>query len=212
MTKIVPAILAESRDQYNAQVQQVTDLARRFHIDITDGTFATSKTIDPVSLWWPAGVQADIHVMYQKPEVIINELTALKPHMVIVHAEAEGDFVSLARHLHTHHIKAGLALLPETPVSYVQPGAGYIDHILIFSGDLGEFGGKANLGLLQKVQEIRAMDPMIEIGWDGGASDKTVGAIAQAGVDVIVSGGYIQKAENPAHAYKQLQRLVRTAQ
>jgi ribulose-phosphate 3-epimerase len=208
MSKILPAILAESRHEYNAQLQNVTGLSQRIHVDVADGVFATQKTVDVESLWWPAGVKADVHMMYQKPEDNMGELIKLKPYLVIVHAEAEGDFIALAKQLHAKGIKAGIALLPETPVSYVHPGVGYIDHILIFSGSLGAFGGNADLGLLQKVEEIHALDPNIEIGWDGGVNDETAKLIAKAGVNVLVSGGYIQKATNPAHAYKKLQRLV----
>jgi ribulose-phosphate 3-epimerase len=207
MSVIIPSVTSYSRDQYNTQIQLATNLTRRVHIDIADGIFTPQGTVGVESLWWPAGAKADVHVMYQNPEEIMGELIVLKPHMVTVHAEANGDFISLAKRLHAKGIKAGLALLPETPVSYVRPGVGFIDHILIFSGSLGEFGGKADLDLLQKVQEIRAMDKSIEIGWDGGANDTTVSVIAGAGVDTIVSGGYIQNATNPAHAYKQLQRL-----
>jgi ribulose-phosphate 3-epimerase len=208
MSRVLPSITAYSRDEYNAQLQNVIGLANRIHIDISDGIFSPHKTVGVESLWWPAGVSADIHVMYKNPESILGELLVLKPRAVIVHAEADGDFIAFAKHLHAKSIKAGIALLPETPVSYIHPGKGQIDHVLIFSGDLGNFGGKVDLDLLTKAAEIKALDATIEIGWDGGVADKNIKLIASAGVKTIVSGGFIQKAENPAHAYKQLSRLI----
>lgn len=205
---VAPAILSDTQDGYNSQLQLAIGFANRVHIDISDGIFSPHATVPPKALWWPAGVQADIHVMYQKPDSIMGELIALKPRLIIVHAEAEGDFIALAERLHSHGIKAGLALLPQTPVAYVAPGVGHIDHITIFSGDLGSYGGKVNFGLLKKAAEIHALDSGIEIGWDGGISDKTIKKVADAGIDVLVSGGYIAHAKNPPHAYRQLKRQL----
>ena len=38
-----------------------------------------------------------------------------------------------------------MALLPTTPVSAITPALHMIDHVLIFSGDLGHYGGQADL-------------------------------------------------------------------
>lgn len=207
-THVVPAVLSDSRDDFNMQLQRVIGLSNRVHIDISDGIFSPQLTVPPEVLWWPAGVKADIHVMYQKPDSIMGELIALKPRLIIVHAEADGDFLNVAERLHAHGIKAGLAVLPQTPISYIAPGVGAIDHVTIFSGDLGSYGGKVDFNLLKKADEIASLDNKIEIGWDGGISDKNVQRLAASGIDVLVSGGYIQKAKNPSHAYRELQRLA----
>lgn len=201
---VVPAVLSDSQDEYNQQLQTVVGFSKRVHIDISDGIFSPHTTVPPTALWWPAGVQADIHVMYQNPDSIMGELIALKPRLIIVHAEAEGDFITLAERLHASGIQAGLALLPDTPVSYIAPGVGAIDHVTIFSGDLGKYGGKTNLRLLKKAAELQALDSSIEIGWDGGISDTNIKKVADGGVDILVSGGYIAHAENPPHAYRHL--------
>lgn len=207
-TQISPSITATYEQEYRRQIEHVAPFATRLHIDIADGKFTPNKLIDASQIWWPGGLRADVHAMYKRPIEIIDTLIALSPQLVIFQAEAEGDFALLARKLHYHGIEAGIALLPQTPVEYILPGIELIDHVLIFSGDLGHFGGQIDLGLLDKVAAIRAVSSRVEIGWDGGANDANVRALAEAGVEVIISGGYIQKAEQPAEAYATLKTLV----
>ena len=49
-----------------------------------------------------------------------------------------------------------------------------VDHVLVFSGDLGHYGGKASLMQLEKVCLIRSIHPSVEVGWDGGATLENV--------------------------------------
>lgn len=204
MVDICPAILAPDQAEYEAQIKRVTSFATRLHIDIADGAFASQKTIGAADIWWPGGVRADIHVMYKRPAEIIDTLIALGPQLVVMHAEAEGDFMTLSKKLHYHGIEAGVALLPSTPVDLIKSSIDSIDHVLIFSGNLGHYGGAANLSLLEKAREIRAVSYRVEIGWDGGATDQNVAALAQGGIEVITSGGFIQKSANPAEAFNAL--------
>jgi ribulose-phosphate 3-epimerase len=208
MTDICPAILATYPEEFSRQVERVAPFATRLHIDVADGNFAPNRTVSPIDVWWPGGLRADIHIMYQRPIEILDTLIALSPQCVIVHAEAEGDFVTMAKQLHYHGIEAGIALLPKTPVSYILPGLDVIDHILLFSGDLGHYGGQADLSILRKVREIRMHSHRVEIGWDGGVTDENVKQIAAGGVEVITSGGFIQKASNAEAAYATLKSLA----
>lgn len=211
MSIVCPAILSDSKQAYEAQLKRFVQFANHLHVDISDGVFSPHQTIGVEDIWWPAGTSVDVHVMYKNPTAIVDGLISLKPRLVIVHAEADGDFISLAKNLHAHGIKAGLALLPDTPVEYLRPGVGLIDHIMIFSGDLGSYGGNVHLDLLSKVQDINALDSSIEIGWDGGVTDKNIRALADGGIEVIVSGGFVANAEKPRIAYGLLKQRIRQA-
>jgi ribulose-phosphate 3-epimerase len=142
--------------------------------------------------------------MFQDPFAHAELFRALGPQLVIVHAEAEGDFMTFARTLHRHGMESGVALLPQTPIETITPALEVIDHVLIFSGDLGHFGGTADLRLLEKVRRLRQLKPTLEIGWDGGINDQNVRALAEGGVDVLNVGGFIQRAEVPEGAYQTL--------
>lgn len=203
-TTITPAVTASDSDEYRVQIERVANVAVRLHIDVSDGILTPNKLIDVDQVWWPGGVRADLHVMYKRPFEHLSLMIDLQPQMIIVHAEAEGDFLDFAKKVHKHGIEVGVALQPDTPVNTIKPALEHIDHVLIFSGKLGYFGGKADLSLLEKVKELRALKPQLEIGWDGGVNAENARALAEGGIDVLNSGGYIQKAESAAKAYDEL--------
>jgi ribulose-phosphate 3-epimerase len=208
MVSICPTVTADNPHTFRTQIERVAPVATRVHIDLMDGVFAPAQSINPDQIWWPGGVRADIHVMYRRPFEHAELFRVLGPQMVIVHAEAEGDFVKFAEYMHHHGIETGVALLQQTPVEAIAPALAWIDHVLIFSGDLGHFGGNANLGLLDKVRQLRILKPTLEIGWDGGINDQNARTLAEGGVDVLNVGGFIQRSDNPVAAYDALRRQL----
>lgn len=205
MVTICPAVLAENPHQYREQIERVATFATRIHLDFGDGVFTKTVTPDLAQAWWPHTIQADLHLMYQDPAASIDAILPLNPHMVIVHLESDVDIQSFADAMHQAGIAVGVAILATTPVSDLQDAVKSIDHVLIFSGDLGHFGGKADLGLVKKVAEIKALRSDISIGWDGGVNADNAAALTKAGVDVLNVGGFIQRSDDPQAAYRQLQ-------
>jgi len=208
MPTICPTVLAQDSHDFRTQMERIAPFARRIQIDLADGNFAPNKTIGMKHVWLPPDIITDLHVMYQEPAKYLKDFIKLQPHMVIVHAEASGDFEVLAIALHSAGIKIGVALLPETPVDSLQTSIDYVDHVLIFGGTLGHFGGHADLSLLDKVAKLKSLRPELEVGWDGGVNDLNIARLAAGGVDVINVGGFIQHAVDPAHAYVILKSLA----
>lgn len=208
MSVICPAILAVDEAQYRRQIENVVHHAHRIQIDLTDGLFASNSTIKPEQAWWPVGFKADFHLMYRQPLTVIGAIIDHKPNLVIVHAEAEGDLLGLAKACRDHQIKIGVALLQDTPAEKITAALEHVDHVLIFSGALGEYGGHANLSLLEKVKLLKQHKPDLEIGWDGGINDQNISELVTGGVDVLNVGGYIQNAADPAQAFATLQRIA----
>lgn len=209
---ICPAILAADADDFRTQIERVTPAAVRLHIDLSDGEFAPSKTVRIDEVWWPGGMHADLHVMYKKPFDHATMLLDLRPQLIIVHAEAEGDFMAFAERAHKQGVRVGVALQPQTKPDVIKPAIKHVDHVLIFSGHLGSFGGKADLSLLDKVKKLQALKPQLEIGWDGGVSADNARQLAKNGIDVLNSGGFIQKADDPFEAFQILVRSATTQQ
>lgn len=210
MSIICPTVTPGSTNphEFRTQLERVAPLCNRIQIDIMDGEFASPKTLNPVQLWWPEHILADIHMMFRRPTEHIETLVSLKPHLVIIHAEASGDIAGMIHHLQRLGIKVGIALLQSTSVESAKNLIIHADHVLIFSGVLGSFGGKADASLLSKVAEIKAIRGDIEIGWDGGVNQDTVKQLAQGGVDILNVGGFIQRSDNPSVAYEELQALI----
>lgn len=208
MSVVCPAILAANKADYQKQIENIAHFVHRIQIDLTDGLFTQPKTVEPEEAWWPVGVSADLHLMYTNPMPAIQKILHHKPHLVIVHAEAEGDFSQVIDFCSNHSVKVGVALLPQTAPEKIFSALDDIDHVLIFSGDLGSFGGRADLNLLDKVRVLKQQKPNIEIGWDGGINDQNVSELVFGGVDVLNVGGFIQNSQDPHRAYQALERIA----
>ena len=201
---IVPTVLAENADQYKQSMERIQTFAQRVHIDICDGEFAPSFTLSSNEAWWPGEWQADIHAMVARPSEHVDQLIALKAGLIIFHAEVQEDLLPILQRVQQAGIKAGVALQRPTVPLAVKPYIEQADHVMIFSGDLGHYGGTASLMQLEKVRLIRAIKPHVEVGWDGGVNLENAYSLAQGGVDVLNVGGTLAKAADAAAAYKSL--------
>lgn len=206
MSIIAPAILATNPDEYKAQVEAIFPFAERVHIDVTDGNFAPNLTLPETQIWWPQEWKVDIHMMVARPSEHIDTIIQLNPKMVIFHAEVEEDLVPIFERLKNETmIKPGLALLRSTVPETVAPAIQAAEHILIFSGNLGEMGGHASMMQLEKIRLIKKINSNVEIGWDGGANLSNIFNLAQSGVDVVNVGSAIMNSQNPEQSYKQME-------
>ena len=205
---IAPAILAENAAQYKEQVDRITGFVERVHIDVSDGEFAPTLTVGIQELWAPEGWTIDIHAMVNNLEEYIPKLIALRPHMIIVHAEATGDVKTALMQIRRAGIMAGLALLKPTVPRTVEEFIKLADHVMIFSGELGRFGGTASLMQLEKIRLIKAINPNVEIGWDGGVLVDNAYSLVQGGVNVLNAGGVIQKSSDPHAIFSKLQQEI----
>lgn len=205
---IAPAVLAETAEQYKEQVDRITGFAERVHIDLTDGKFAPTLTVGVADLWAPEGWLVDIHLMAHDVDSYVPQLIALRPHLIILHAEATGDVAAALALIRQSGIKAGLALLRPTVPRTVEPLIKAVDHVMIFSGELGRFGGSASLMQLEKIRLIKLINPSVEIGWDGGVMVDNAYSLVQGGATVLNVGGAIQKAADPAAMFARLQAEI----
>lgn len=204
MSVVVPTVMAETVDQLKESLDRIQPFAKRVHFDVADGDFAPTLLLDPGKLYWPEGWEVDIHMMYKRPSEQLTWISQMRPSMIILHAEAEEDIVPQLKFLKEQGIKAGVALLKTTVPADVKDAIMAADHVMIFSGDLGKFGGTASMMQLEKVRLVRKIRPDIEIGWDGGVSVENAYTLAQGGVDVLNVGGAIAKSASPVDTYNSL--------
>ena len=201
---IVPTILTDNKQDYRDQVERINVFTRRVQIDLTDGFFAQSQTLDITNVWWPKNWETDLHLMVAKPSEILDTVLKLNPSLCIMHAEASENLLPLFDVLKNAGIKTGVALLQSTFPGNVKQYIDAADHVLVFASQPGIQGAPADLMQMEKIPLIRNMKPEVEIGWDGGANMTNVRAIAHADVDVINVGSAISRSENPAQTFEEL--------
>jgi ribulose-phosphate 3-epimerase len=201
---IVPTILVNNKKDFRTQVETINAFTRRVQIDITDGVFAPTETLDITNIWWPKGWETDLHLMVSRPSEQLETIFKLSPSLCIFHAETNENLLPVFEELKKHEIKTGVALLPSTYPGHVKSYIEAADHVLIFAGQLGAQGGQADLLQMEKIALVRSIKPELEIGWDGGANMTNIRALAHADVDVIDVGSALSTADNPAEMYAQL--------
>ena len=208
MAIICPTVTAFDPHEFREQIERVAPFASRVHIDLMDGVFAPTRSPSLEQIWWPHTMRADLHLMYKKPMEYLDTIIKLNPRLVIIHCEADVEHMRFAAELHKENILAGLAILQDTPVEDTYKVMHSFDQLLVFSGDLGHHGGKADQALLDKVAKIRKYHPTAEIAWDGGINDQNAKALVDGGVDILNVGGFIQKSDDPQDAYAKLKKQI----
>ena len=142
--------------------------------------------------------------MVARPTEYVDRLIALKPNTIIFHIEAVADIKPVLQKIKEAGIQAGISLLRETVPSTVEDAIQMADHVMVFTGTLGQYGGTASLMQLEKVRLIKAINPTAEIGWDGGVNVDNAYTLTQGGVDVLNVGGAIANAADPGQVYATL--------
>jgi len=208
MSVIAPTITVETAEEFKAAITKLQPFAQRVHIDISDGKFAPTFLLDEAQIYWPKEWTVDIHAMVAQPADHLPRLIALKPNLIIFHVETGVNLVPILDELKKNGIKAGIALQKPTVPLTVEGAIRSADHVLVFSGDLGHYGGTASLMQLEKVRLIKAINPAVEIGWDGGVSIENAYTLTQGGVEVLNTGSAIAEATDPANAYATLVREI----
>lgn len=198
---VAPTILTENPTKFKEVVQKYHPFTKRAHIDISDGTLTPNLTINETAVWWPKGWTVDIHMMTARPSLHIDNLIKLHPNLVIFHAEASEDLLPIFDTLKQNGMKVGVAIVKSIYPPSIKAVLESADYALIFSGNMGQYGGEADLLLLEKVPLIREIHRNIEIGWDGGANLENVRTLVHGGVTVINAGSAISNAEDPQKAY-----------
>lgn len=202
---IVPTITTADPNVYQRQFSTFLGFTKRIQLDIADGEFTPTATLQVSAIQQlPPQAEVDLHMLVLRPSEHIKKILELKPSLCIFHAEANEDLNPIYDQLAAAGIKTGLALLRSTYPGDVKHLITKVDHVLIFSGNLGQQGGTADMLLTEKVPIIRDIKADVEIGWDGGANLKNSRALAQCDINVINVGSAITNAQDPKAAFTAL--------
>ena len=209
---IAPSILAADFGNLESEIKKInaTD-AQWIHCDIMDGVFVPN-----ISLGIPAvscvskltEKPLDVHLMLIEPERFITKFSEAGANHLTIHYEA-------CRHLHKAiskirelGMKPGVSLCPHTPINVLEEIIADVDILLVMSVNPGFGGQKLIENTYDKVS--RAKDLILKknantlIQVDGGVHEGNARRLFDAGVDVLVAGTAVFKAEDPSQAVNNL--------
>ena len=205
---ISPSILAADFARLGADVADVQSRGIEYlHIDVMDGAFVPNISFGPdvmKSLNGIASVPYDVHLMIEDPDRYIEKFVTDNTEFITVHYEACSDLSHTLEHIHSLGIKAGVSIKPGTAPEVLDPWLGDIDLILVMSVEPG-FGGQKfmdnslpKISYYSRKKAEKGYSYLIEV--DGGIGPANAHLVRDAGVEVIVAGSAVFKAENRTEA------------
>ncbi|MGM0598099.1 MAG: ribulose-phosphate 3-epimerase [Myxococcota bacterium] len=214
--KIAPSILSADILNLSSEVESVKT-ADYLHVDIMDGHFVPNLTYGPgivKALKRISSLPLDVHLMIDNPAAFAPVFIKNGADILTVHVEVEPHLHRLVHQIKKLGAKAGVSLNPSTPVSVLESILPDLDLVLIMTVNPGFGGQKFIPSMLHKLKKLRTLvnslqpedRPLIEV--DGGIKIDNVKIIAQAGVDMVVSGSGIFKTPDRAQSIKIMQNIL----
>lgn len=212
---ISPSLLSADFTNLKSDVEMINrSEADWLHMDVMDGVFVPNISFGFPIISAVSGIckkPLDVHLMIVQPERYIEQTAKAGAYIMSVQYEACTHLHRTIQQIHAAGMKAGVVLNPSTPVHLLEDIVCDVDLVLLMSVNPG-FGGQTFIeNTINKVKRLRKLmdecgsDALIEV--DGGVQGETAPRLVQAGADVLVSGSYVFKSENPEKTIKQLKAL-----
>lgn len=201
MVEVSTSILSADRENslgvfYNLEVAKTN----YFHIDVMDGEFVENNTIELMQEYVGqikqiSNTPLDIHLMVKDVKIFVNSYIPYEPNTITFHLEAcenEEEAKKIIKYIHDNHIKAGMAIKPNTSVEEIYKYLPYINSVLVMTVEPGKGGQKLIPETIDKVKKIKeyieSNNIDIDIEVDGGVNLENVEKLKEAGANIIVVG------------------------
>lgn len=216
---VAPSVLSADFAHIDDEVASIGRTAAKWvHLDVMDGSFVPDITFGTKfikDLRACSSLLFDTHLMVDKPERFIEAFAQSGCDAITVHAESTIHLHRVLQQIRSFGCKAGVAIVPSTPVCMIEPVLDMVDLVLVMTVNPGYGGQKLIPRTLDKVSELaslreeEAYDYLIEV--DGGVNLSTVEDVAAAGADVAVTGSAFFAAEDRAGFVDAMVRLAEGA-
>lgn len=197
--QVSPSILSANFANLSHDILRLENAgADMIHIDVMDGHFVHNITIGPsviAAIRQVTKLPFDVHLMIDNPLIFVKDFALSGADIITIHYELSTDIGILLDKIKSFGCRAGLSIMPSTPIESVYPFLNKCDLILIMTVEPGFGGQDFMMNQLPKIsklsKKISEHDLNIMISVDGGINDSTASLAINAGANVIVSGSYI---------------------
>jgi ribulose-phosphate 3-epimerase len=201
--KIVPAILAETYEDFTSRLRQAESFADYIQIDIMDGSFVPDKSFPEEKInIIQTSLYFEIHLMVKNPSSYMSRISNPKLKKVIFHIESEVKHLDFIKQLIGKGIFPGLAVNPETALTQFYELAQHVHTLMFMTVNPGKYGSPFRQDVVDKVAEARKKFPNKIISVDGGISLDNLKLFHDIGVDYVCVGSRIFLNDDPAKSYR----------
>ncbi|MCI1632774.1 MAG: ribulose-phosphate 3-epimerase [Liquorilactobacillus nagelii] len=185
-----------------------------FHMDIMDGIYVPNLALgveDFAAVRSLTKKPMDVHLMVKYPEKYVGLFKRLGVNLIYFHPETANISSSLISEIKNSGIKAGIAISPNIPISYVKELLTSVDNVLIMTVNPG-FSGEPFLNdTLPKIEEVcsQKSNYKYSVFVDGAISPEKVKYLSEMGVDgfILGSSALFGKKESYSEIIKRLRSL-----
>lgn len=216
MIQLAPSILSADFSKLEEDVKAIErGGAHLIHVDVMDGHFVPNISFGASvmkSLLGKTSVPFDVHLMIEDPDKYLEDFLTPNTEYITVHQEACVHLHRTIQHIKGKGVKAGVSLNPATPLETLDYILQDVDMVLLMSVNPG-FGGQSlipqvldKVRKLAKIKKERNLDFLIEI--DGGVKLDNVKEVVDAGVEIVVAGSAVFKADDIEARTKEFVKLI----
>lgn len=202
---IAPSILSADFSRLGEDIEMINQSdADYIHCDVMDGVFVPNISFGIPVIEKVAEIAKkplDVHLMIVNPDNYISAFQKAGADILTVHYETCPHLHRTVSSIKEAGMKASVCLNPHTPVTVLDDIIGDLDMVLLMSVNPG-FGGQSfikntykKVRLLKEMIAAKNQSCLIEV--DGGVNFETGLNLYDAGADVLVSGSFIFKADDP---------------
>ena len=216
--RIAPSILSADFARLGEEVRAVAAAgADLIHFDVMDNHYVPNLTVGPLvcaALRPHVELPLDVHLMVKPVDRLIAEFARAGANIISFHPEASDHVDRSLALIRENGCKAGLALNPATPVSWLDHTLDKLDLVLLMSVNPG-FGGQQFIAsVLPKIAEVRkriaACGRPVWLEVDGGVKGDNIAEIARAGADTFVAGSAIFGSKDYAGTIRDMRARLAT--